>query len=86
MPIFFKYDNASNLNITYELGVGIKTVLTTFIREEVLNYEDVYLDSTIIFTVQANISLNDSLLECNNGKLSNDTSSLLVNTSGTPHE
>ena len=70
------YGNTSMLNTVDGIGVNnIITTLTSYTSDE-------YIESTIVFTVLADVDLNVTMLECISEDLDSDSDTILVNTAG----
>ena len=70
------YDNTSILNTVDDIGINnIVTTLTNYTS-------DGYIESTIVFTVLADVDLNVTLLECISEDLDSDSDTILVETAG----
>ena len=71
------YDNTSILNTVDDIGINnIVTTLTSYTSDE-------YIESTIVFTVLADVDLNVTMLECISEDLDSDLDTLFVDTAGT---
>ena len=75
MPVTIRYDNTSNLNNINFFSIGVDTILTLYKSDE-------YIESIIIFTVVKNVSLNNSIIQCNIGDLDRNSANVFINTSG----
>ena len=70
------YDNTSILNTVDDIGMNnIVTTLTSYTCDE-------YVESTILFTVIADVDLNLTMLECISEDLDSESDTILVNTAG----
>ena len=70
------YDNTSILNTVDDIGINnIVTTLTSYTSDE-------YIESTIVFTVLAEVDLNITFLECISEDLDSDSDRVFVNTAG----
>ena len=69
------YDNTSIINTVNDIGTNIITTLTSYTSDE-------YIESTIVFTVLADVDLNVTMLECISEDLDSDSDTILVNTAG----
>ena len=71
------YDNTSILNTVDDIGINnsIYTTLTSYTSDE-------YIESTIVFTVLANVDLNVTLLECISEDVALQSDTIFVNTAG----
>ena len=71
------YDNNSILNTVDDIGINdnIVTTLTNYTSDE-------YIESTIVFTVLADVDLNVTLLECISEDLDSNSDTIFVKTAG----
>ena len=77
MPANITYDNTSIPNtVNSDLGYNITTTLTNFTV-------DMYISSTIVFTMLRDVVLNGTELACISEDLDDDSTVVFVNTSGT---
>lgn len=76
IPINITYDNTSDNNSVDNLNSVIITSLTEYISNE-------YIESTLILTLQANVSTNQTKLDCLIKGLGNESAVVFVNSSGT---
>ena len=71
------YDNTSILNTVDDIGIHyIVTILTGYTSGE-------YIESTIVFTVLADVDLNVTMLECISEDLDSDLDTIFFITAGT---
>ena len=76
MPVNITYDSTSLPNtVDTDFGYNITTILTDFIP-------DMYIESTIVFTVLSDVDLNQTLLECISEHLDESLDRVLVNIAG----
>ena len=75
IPIDFTFNSTSILFTWYDWDIGVRAVLTGYSDQE-------YVNSTIIFTLMNNITLNGTELECSITDLGSETAILYTNTSG----
>ena len=75
MTVNITYDNTSILNTVDDIGINIFTTLTSYTSDE-------YIESTIVFTVLADVDLNMILLECTSEDLNSDSDTIIVETAG----
>ena len=76
MPVNITYDSTSLPNtVDTDFGYNITTILTDYIP-------DVYIESTIVFTVLSDVDLNQTLLECISEHLDESLDRVLVNIAG----
>ena len=79
-PITITYDNSSLINVVDYLGLNVSATLLRYIPDQ-------YIESVIKFTLLKNVTMNGTLLECSvSPSLDNDTTFVLVNTSGKVHD
>ena len=79
-PINITYDNSSLINAMDYLGLNVSATLLRYIPDQ-------YIESVIKFTLLKNVTMNGTLLECSvSPSLDNDTTFVLVNTSGKVHD
>ena len=71
------YDNTSILNTADNIGIN-NNIITTLTRYT----SDEYIESTIVFTVLADVDLNMTLLECTSEDLNSDFDTIFVETAG----
>ena len=70
------YDNTSILSSVDDIGlINIFTTLNSY-------SSDVYIESTIVFTVLANVDLNVTMLECISEDLDADSDTIFMDTAG----
>ena len=72
-------NSSSAVNIEERIGMSITTTLNNFMADE-------FIESTIVFTVLNDVTLNGTGLECISEDLDTDFVVVLVNTSGTQAE
>ena len=71
------YDDTSILYAVDDIGINnIVTTLTSYTSDE-------YIESTIVFTVLADVDLNVTMLECISEDLDSDSDTIFVNIAGT---
>ncbi len=72
------------MNITYNADSvpGIENYLPMNISAKLTNYEEEFVESTIVFTVTRNTLINGTRLECSIADLKNDSVILYTNQSG----
>ena len=76
MPIYFTFNSTSILFTWHGWNnIGVSAILTGYIDQE-------YVNSTIIFTIMNNVTLDGTELECSITDLGNEITILYINTSG----
>ena len=78
------FPGATSMNITYNADSvpGIENYLPMNISAKLTNYEEEFVESTIVFTVTRNTLINGTRLECSIADLKNDSVILYTNQSG----